>query len=358
MRTVPASGPDELHYLLSDHLGSTTKLLDDQGGVVSEVKYWPYGGMRDGGITETDKLYTGQQIEPSTTGLGLYNYKARFYSTVLGRFVSSDPVMPSDSSQGLSRYSYVLNNPLRYSDPSGHAHADAIRGSESVRACARDVMNCLRWSSGGNLAQYITLVGRHFGIDPAVLAAIVWNESSNWKVKYGMNAHRLSIDRYAFVPGRGGYGFDDLQADTARAFGRIPYFSKLPRVGRLANPTIGPAQITLSLAERLERLGYVNDVGRDRTISLLQTVHGAFFYAAAHLAELNKEYLGPAGLHNSARDLIAAWLVGGKAWNQARIDYGCGYCKPGGDAPKQVNKVYPMVAEAREALRVGLQGAR
>jgi hypothetical protein len=72
MRTVPASGPDELHYLLSDHLGSTTKLLDDQGGVVSEVKYWPYGEMRSvNGTPATDKLYTGQQIEPSATGLGL-----------------------------------------------------------------------------------------------------------------------------------------------------------------------------------------------------------------------------------------------------------------------------------------------
>jgi RHS repeat-associated protein len=115
MRTVPASGPDELHYLLSDHLGSTTKLLDDQGGVVSEVKYWPYGGMRDGGITETDKLYTGQQIEPSTTGLGLYNYKARFYSTTLGRFLSPDTLVVD----GLNRYTYVKNNPMRYNDPTG-----------------------------------------------------------------------------------------------------------------------------------------------------------------------------------------------------------------------------------------------
>jgi RHS repeat-associated protein len=139
MRTVPASGPDELHYLLSDHLGSTTKLLNDQGGVVSEVRYWPYGGMRFGGITETDKLYTGQQIEPSTTGLGLYNYKARFYSTVTGRFVSPDVVVPTLGSRSitLNRYAYSASSPITYSDPSGHC---VKRPDGSWMPCTRQDM--------------------------------------------------------------------------------------------------------------------------------------------------------------------------------------------------------------------------
>ena len=52
--------------------------------------------------------------------LGLYNYGARFYSTVLGRFLSPDPlvVAPGDP-QMLDRYAYVRNNPLRYVDPTG-----------------------------------------------------------------------------------------------------------------------------------------------------------------------------------------------------------------------------------------------
>jgi len=48
--------------------------------------------VRSGGITVTDKLFTGLQDEPGDSALGLYNYKARFYSTTFGRFVSADPV--------------------------------------------------------------------------------------------------------------------------------------------------------------------------------------------------------------------------------------------------------------------------
>jgi RHS repeat-associated protein len=76
---------------------------------------WPYGGTRTGGITQTAKLSTGQQQEPEDAALGLYNYKARFYSTTLGRFVSADPL----TRDSLNRYSYVLNNPLAYVDPTG-----------------------------------------------------------------------------------------------------------------------------------------------------------------------------------------------------------------------------------------------
>ncbi len=71
--------------------------------------------MRSGAILQTDKLFTGQRDEPGDSALGLYNYKARFYSTTLGRFVSADPI----TKDGLNRYTYVLNNPLKQVDPTG-----------------------------------------------------------------------------------------------------------------------------------------------------------------------------------------------------------------------------------------------
>jgi RHS repeat-associated protein len=52
---------------------------------------------------------------------GLYYYGARYYDPTIGRFVSADTVVPSASNpQTLNRYSYCLNNPLRYIDPSGN----------------------------------------------------------------------------------------------------------------------------------------------------------------------------------------------------------------------------------------------
>jgi hypothetical protein len=49
-------------------------------------------------------------------------YRARYYHPALGRFVSADTIVPEPGNpQSLNRYAYVLNNPLRYVDPSGHA---------------------------------------------------------------------------------------------------------------------------------------------------------------------------------------------------------------------------------------------
>ncbi|MDA1097154.1 MAG: RHS repeat-associated core domain-containing protein, partial [Chloroflexi bacterium] len=56
---------------------------------------------------------------------GLYFYNARYYDSGLGRFISADTVVPGiGNPQAWNRYSYVLNNPLRYTDPSGHYSAE------------------------------------------------------------------------------------------------------------------------------------------------------------------------------------------------------------------------------------------
>jgi len=146
----PGDPVGEVSYLLADHLGSSTQVLNADGTLVpgQSVKYYPYGSVRAGTMDGTDKKFTGQQEEG--TALGLYDYGARFYSTKLGRFLSPDPLVggsgplivnlalssvqglnlpakagsfaasraPSNP-QSLDRYSYVLNNPLRYTDPTG-----------------------------------------------------------------------------------------------------------------------------------------------------------------------------------------------------------------------------------------------
>jgi filamentous hemagglutinin len=53
--------------------------------------------------------------------VGLLFYRARFYAPALGRFLSADPIVPDvKNPQALNRYAYVVNNPLKYNDPSGH----------------------------------------------------------------------------------------------------------------------------------------------------------------------------------------------------------------------------------------------
>ena len=70
----------------------------------------------------TTKRFTGQYHEQALPGgEGLAYYNARWYDPALGRFISADTLVPSPSNpQDFNRYSYVRNNPLRFTDPTGH----------------------------------------------------------------------------------------------------------------------------------------------------------------------------------------------------------------------------------------------
>ncbi|MCW5874154.1 MAG: hypothetical protein KIS88_05860 [Anaerolineales bacterium] len=108
-----------IKYLLTDHLGSVSAVLDDTGAMLSQQRYTPYGETRfEIGITETDFGYTGQRV---LAGTGLMDYNARFYAPGLGRWTQPDSIVPGVSNpQNLNRFSYVLNNPINFVDPSGH----------------------------------------------------------------------------------------------------------------------------------------------------------------------------------------------------------------------------------------------
>jgi RHS repeat-associated protein len=116
--TVAVREGSTVDAAVGDHLGSVTVLA--QGGSPAGVtRYLPYGAIRlETGVWPTDRRFTGQRWEAS---LGLYDYRARFYDPTLGRFLQPDPLVPEPGNpQALNRYAYVYNNPLCYTDPSGH----------------------------------------------------------------------------------------------------------------------------------------------------------------------------------------------------------------------------------------------
>jgi len=108
-----------VYYLHTDHLGSASLTTYASGNRVGELRYKPYGETRYiWGVMRTDRRYTGQRWE---AGLGLYDYGARYYDPLLGQFISADVVVPIPGNpQDWNRYTYVANNPLRSTDPSGH----------------------------------------------------------------------------------------------------------------------------------------------------------------------------------------------------------------------------------------------
>jgi len=107
------------NWLLGDHLGSTSKVTDASGGMVSEVRYSAFGETRyQNGTLTTDYLYTGQRQE---TEIGLYYYVARWYDPAIGRFIQADSIVPDPGSAlGFDRFGYSYNNPLKFTDPTGN----------------------------------------------------------------------------------------------------------------------------------------------------------------------------------------------------------------------------------------------
>lgn len=116
-----APGDETTYYLLTDHLGSVDVVLDEEGSVVERRDYLPYGSERvtktTPDATETAHKFTGKQLDPETD---LYYYGARYYDPLIARFTALDPWAGDISNpQTLNKYSYVLNNPVIFIDPTG-----------------------------------------------------------------------------------------------------------------------------------------------------------------------------------------------------------------------------------------------
>ena len=97
-------------------------LTNAQGVAEEHNSYRPYGQLHTHtGTADVAYKYTGQERDPST---GLYFYYARYYDPVLGRFLSPDTLVQSPGDpQSLNRYAYARNNPVLYTDPTGHFSA-------------------------------------------------------------------------------------------------------------------------------------------------------------------------------------------------------------------------------------------
>jgi len=109
-------------YYHSDHLGSATVITDASGNQQETIQYFPFGTYRqqatNGSFPPANYTFTDQEYDDDT---GLYNYKSRLYDPVLGRFLSADSIIPDPGNlQSYNRYSYCQNNPVIYTDPSGH----------------------------------------------------------------------------------------------------------------------------------------------------------------------------------------------------------------------------------------------
>ena len=144
---------DTMYYVHKDYLGSMDALTNDKNTVVQYMSFdecsvkhgfcearaktdveripmrsrhregrrrnptnWTFTSVPSNYVT--DRGYTGHEHMDK---FGLINMNGRVYNPVLGRFHNPDPVVTgAGGTQSWNRYSYVLNNPLKYTDPSGY----------------------------------------------------------------------------------------------------------------------------------------------------------------------------------------------------------------------------------------------
>jgi RHS repeat-associated protein len=114
-------------YLLDDKLGSVDAITDSLGKLSERLSFDAWGRRRDAAdwadpaparTTDVERGYTDHE---GLDALGLIHMNGRLFDSAIGRFLSPDPVVQSPYlGQNRNRYSYVLNNPLKYTDPSGY----------------------------------------------------------------------------------------------------------------------------------------------------------------------------------------------------------------------------------------------
>jgi RHS repeat-associated protein len=120
---VRKNGVDETLYFHTDHLGSVELISNDMGETFSQT-FDTFGALTSSAITRSG--YTGHQHEAD---LRLIDMRGRMYDPLAGRFMSSDPVMQAPFwSQGLNPHSYVFNDPINMTDPSGYSASDWLTG--------------------------------------------------------------------------------------------------------------------------------------------------------------------------------------------------------------------------------------
>ncbi|MBN1874547.1 MAG: RHS repeat-associated core domain-containing protein [Anaerolineae bacterium] len=110
---------------LPDALGSVRQWAHATGAVVGTASYTPFGvPTQHQGLTPAPWGFSGEWHDAAT---GLQYLRARWYQPQTGRFTQVDPFPGVLALPGTQHpYSYGLNNPTRYTDPSGEIVVTAI----------------------------------------------------------------------------------------------------------------------------------------------------------------------------------------------------------------------------------------
>ncbi len=135
------------------------------GQCEQDIDYYPYGGVEHDYCPNVAQNYkfTGKERDSES---GLDNFEAKFDAANLGRFMSPDPMGGhSADPQSLNRYTYVRNNPLKLTDPSGMNFTLPCKG-ESAK-CHNGHQGSYQWNSDQGTFTFTNIsIGNQNGREP------------------------------------------------------------------------------------------------------------------------------------------------------------------------------------------------
>jgi len=121
---------NQTYFLHKDHLWSTLAISDISANIITTYDYdayWNVSLTSWSQAFQNDRLFTWREYEKET---GLYYYRARFYSSKTGRFLSRDPIgIQAD----VNLYAYVGNNPVMFTGPDWQVAQAVVWAWISVR---------------------------------------------------------------------------------------------------------------------------------------------------------------------------------------------------------------------------------
>ena len=199
----------QFYYRVTDHLGSVIAIVDEDGDEVFAATYDPWGKQT---VTRNDigfrRGFTGHEMLPK---FDLINMNGRLYDPYLARFLSPDNyVQMPYFSQSFNRYSYCLNNPLKYVDPDGEnpivigAIIGAIAGAYIGGVATNDgELNPLQWNYN-QLETYLGLFagGVLGGVTGSVLGgSTLWTTSFTFSTPWATIGTSLGVSTGAIGAG-------------------------------------------------------------------------------------------------------------------------------------------------------------
>ncbi|HXK82449.1 MAG TPA: RHS repeat-associated core domain-containing protein [Bacteroidales bacterium] len=276
----------DTYYMAKDHLGSVMNLFDENENIIEEHSYDAWGNLRNvqnWSFTNVNtnfiynRGYTGHEM---LSNFGLINMNGRIYDPQIGRMLSPDNyVQETYNSQNYNRYTYCLNNPLKYTDPSGNLFKPPF--------LFRLLGEAADWA-GNSLSGSTQTFDMNY--------AISGNMSNTWQnnpnVLLGFNGYPIGPNGQSYNP-YGGLGNDKHWS--------VELYNKLPRIATYCfEPVYCGAYISVGLGS-----AETEDV---------QDGEGVLYYrlkkrsAAANGGGMG-EYVGVGGFGISLEFAVPKWLL-------------------------------------------------